>query len=82
MTPATSIRETIMSHQQRVLGRLLAQELPAAELATMAQSAGGNLPGGVGTSRRVGTYYQGSPGVWDDGLQLDGIWADPIAPGL
>ncbi len=67
--------------QQRVLGRILAQELPRNEITAVAQSAGGIQPGGnTGTARRVGTQYLefGITGTWDDGLQLDGSYASPI----
>ncbi len=69
--------------QQRVLGRILAQELPRNELAAAANAAGGIAPNtNPGTARRVGTQYLefGITGTWDDGLQLDGSLASPFAP--
>lgn len=65
------------NESQRVLGRILAQTLPEADVEMM-DAAGGNIPN-PGTASQVWTGHSapGSSQTWheSDGFNFDGAWA-------
>lgn len=67
------------NESQRVLGRILAQTLPEADVEMM-DGAGGNIQN-PGTASQVWTGHTvpGSSQTWheSDGFSFDGVWAKP-----